>query len=87
MEAVRPGRKVSRLWDHAQLVLMIGNDFGKLVLNVFRVDWLSSNIGKSTGSLIEFSFLHEVTRGLRKQKEANAENNGPEELDSDGDSV
>lgn len=87
VEAVRPRRKVSCLWYDAQLILVVGNDFRKLVLNVFRIDWLSSNIGKSASCIIKLAFLYEVTWRLWKQEEANAKDKSPEELDSDGNSV
>ena len=34
-EAVRPATEVGALWDHGHLVLVVGDDFGKFVLDVF----------------------------------------------------
>lgn len=87
MEAVGPRSKVSGLRHDAQFIFVVGNDFRKLILNILRLDWLSSDAGKSTGGIVESTFFHEVTRRLRQQEETSAKNKSPEELDGHGNSV
>lgn len=66
---------------------MVGDDLGKLVLDVLRVDRLATDTAKGGGSLVELSLLDPETGGLGEESKADGEDDGPQELDGDGDTV
>ena len=66
---------------------MVGNDFSELVLNKVRVGRLSSDDTEGSSGGIDSASLDVPTRRLGKEEETRSENQGPEELDTDWDSV
>ena len=66
---------------------MVGNDLGKLILDVLRVGGLATNATKSVGSLIELALLHPITRRFGKESKANGQDESPQELDGNGNAV
>ena len=86
-EAVEPGVEVVALRDHLELVLVVGNDLGKLLLDVFRVDGLTSEPGEHGGGVVELATLDKVSRRLGEEEETGAEDDGPRHLDGDRDAV
>lgn len=66
---------------------MVGNDFRKLILNVFGVGRLATNAAKGMGSLVELALLDPVTGRLGKQSKTGSKDDSPEELNSDWDTV
>lgn len=87
LEAGHPGSEVAGLGDDGHLVLMVGDDLGKLVLDVLRVDRLATDAGQGLCGLVELALLDEETGRLREQGQTPTENESPKELDGDGDSV
>lgn len=87
LEASCPGADVAGLGNNGHLVLVVGNDLSKLVLDVLRVDGLATDTAESGGSLVELSLLDVETRGLGEESKTGGEDDGPQELDGDRDTV
>jgi hypothetical protein len=66
---------------------VIGDNLSKLVLDVFGVERLSADTAKSLSSLVELALLDPVAGRLRQESKTNGEDDSPEELYSDGDTV
>ncbi len=66
---------------------MVGNDLSQLILNVVGIDWLPTDSGQGFGGSLELALLDKVSRRLREDEETNGEDDSPEELDSDWDSI
>ena len=66
---------------------MVGDDLSKLVLNVLRVKRLTTDATKSGSGLVQLALLHVVTRRLGQESKTNREDDSPEKLNSDGDTV
>lgn len=73
--------------DDLQLVLVVSNDLSQLILDKVRIDWLPTDIGQSLGGSLELALLDKVSWRLGEDEETNGQNDSPEELDSDWDSV
>lgn len=69
------------------LVLIIGLDLSELVLDVVGVNGLATDTGKGLGSGVEALLLDKVAGRFREKEETDGEDDGPEELDSDGNAV
>jgi hypothetical protein len=69
------------------LVLEIGDDLSKLVLDVGRVAGLVADTGESDGGLLDVTLVRPETGRLREEHETATKDEGPEELDTDGDAV
>jgi hypothetical protein len=66
---------------------VVGNDLGQLILDVLGVNRLSTDNGESFGGLVELALLDEITRRFREKSKTCGENDSPEELNSDRDTV
>jgi hypothetical protein len=66
---------------------VVGNDLSKLILDVLGVERLATDAAKSVGSLVELALLDPVTGRLGEESKTNGEDDGPEELDANGDTV
>lgn len=86
-EAVGPALKVASIGDNRLLVLVVGNDLSKLILNIFGFDRLATNRGKGLCCVIEPVFLDIVTRRLGEEEQSESKNESPDELDADRDAV
>lgn len=87
LEASFPRSEVAGLGDNSHLVLVVGDNLGKLILNVLRVQRLTTDATESGSSLVELALLDPVTGRLGQQSKTDGENDSPEELDSDRDTV
>lgn len=66
---------------------MVGNDLSKLVLDVVGIDRLSANRRQCLRGFLELALLDEVTWGFGKEEQSGSQDDGPQELDCDWDSV
>jgi hypothetical protein len=66
---------------------MISTNFSELVSEMFVVDRQSSKFRQRPSSLIIFALLDTIARGLRKDQHTTNDDDGEEELHSNGDSV
>lgn len=66
---------------------MVGNDLSKLLLNVVGVGRLTSNAGERIGSGIDSSPLDIPSWGFGQKEETGTEDEGPEELNGNRNSV
>ena len=87
LEAVGPATNVACLWDNLLFIFVVSNDFSQFVLNVFRFDGLSTNARQSFGGLLKLSLLDEETWGLGEEEQTSCEDNGPQKLDGNWDTV
>ena len=87
LEAVVPGAEVTTLWDDRHLVLVVGNDFSQFLLDVFGSLRLATKTGKDLGGLLEVALLDEVTWGFWEQQKTTTEDESPEDLDGNRDTV
>ena len=66
---------------------MVGDDFGKFLLDIFRSFGLTTKTGQDVGSPLEIALLDVITRRLGKEEETSAKDQGPEHLNGDGNTV
>lgn len=86
-EAVDPAVEVARVGNDGHLVLVVGLDLVKLELDVLGVGSLATDAGESlTGSLLVV-LADEETGGLGEEEETGSEDESPEHLQSNGDTV
>jgi hypothetical protein len=70
-----------------ELALVVETHLGKLLLNVVGVGGLTSDSGKRFGGVIESALFDVPSRRFGEEGDTTAEDECPEELNSDGDSV
>ena len=87
LKAVRPAGKVRRLWNHCLLVLVVGYDFGQFLLDICRINRLTSDTRECLSCFDHLALLDEESGRVGKEDESGAKNQSPQELDSDWDSV
>jgi hypothetical protein len=81
-EAVEVGGLAKR-----QLVLVVGSDLSQLLNESGVLNIKAAKSGKRLSSLLGAALLDEPARSLRKPDATDEENDGPGELNSDGDTV
>jgi hypothetical protein len=86
-EAVGPGLEVTTLGDDGHLILVVGDNLSELLLDIVRVGGLVTDATKHLGGLGEIALADEVTGRLGKEEETNSKDDGPDELDGDGNAV
>lgn len=86
-EAVLPASKPASIGDDTALVFLVGNNLGNLGFDIFRVTGLATESAESVDGIIDTALLDVVTRGVRKEQETSAENNSPDVLNANGDTV
>jgi hypothetical protein len=69
------------------LVFSVGDDLGKLLLDVGRVEGLASEAGEDAAGIFNATALDVEARGVGQEEEADGEDEGPRKLDGDGDAV
>ena len=69
------------------LVLVVGLDLGKLVLDILRADWLTTDTSQGVSGLLELLLPDEETWGFWKKSKTNSEDQSPGELDTNWDAV
>ena len=82
LEAVGPAGLANR-----HLVVVVGLDLGKLVLDVGGIAGLATEGGERLAGVVRATLLDVPTRGLREEEETDGEQDGPDELDRDGNAV
>lgn len=87
LEAAHPGGEVSTLGHRLHLVFVVGNNLGQFLFDVIRVLRLTSHTRQDVGGLFELVLAHKVTRRLGKNEQTNGEDQGPEHLQRNGNSV
>lgn len=87
LEAVEPATDVASLGNDLLLVLVVGNDFSKFVLDEFGLDGLATDARQSNSGLFESTLLDVETRGFGEEKQTASEDDGPQELDGNRDTV
>ena len=86
-EAIGPGRNVATLGNDLHLVLVVGYNFGKFLLDIFAVLGLSANAREGVRSFIKPALLDIVTRRLGQEEQTGGQDDGPEKLNADGNTV
>lgn len=86
-EAVVPADKVSTAGDYLHFVLVVGNNFTQLLLNIIRVLGLIANTGQRGSGLVELALLDKVTRRFGQEKQSTTENKRPEHLDGNWNTI
>ena len=86
-EAAGPGLDITSLRNDRQLILVVGNDFCELLLNVGRISWLSTDIGEGLHGFLNSALLDEVTWRIWEEEKTNTEDESPEKLNSNWDTV
>lgn len=71
----------------AHLIVVVGLDLPKLVLDRWVVRGQPAQLAQRDGGLVHVVPLDQVSRSFWEQKHSDDENDGPCELDSDGDPV
>ena len=87
LEAVEPGAEVSTLRDDLHLVFVVGNNFGQLLLDILGIRGLTTKTGQHDRCFVHPSLLDEVSRRFRQEQKADAQDQGPGELNPNGDSI
>lgn len=85
-EAMEPGSPVS-VGDGLHLVLVVGNDFSQLLTDIVRVSVLASEPGQHGLRILHLALLDEVARRFGEQEESTAQDESPEHLQSNRDTV
>jgi hypothetical protein len=86
-EAGCPRTEVAGLRNNGHLILVVGNDLSKLVLDVLGVKRLTTDATKGRSSLVELALLDPVTGRFGEKSKTDSEDDSPKELNSDGDTV
>lgn len=87
LEAVEPRVEVAALGNDGQLVLVVGDDLGELVLDEVGLDGLVAEAGEGGGGEVELALLDKVAGRVGQEEQADAQDQGPEDLDGDRDAV
>jgi hypothetical protein len=87
LEAVGPTRNPATGGNHGTLVFLVGNDLGKLGLDVVRIARLATESGQCIASSLDVTTLDKVTRRVGKEEETTSKDDTEDELDTDGDAV
>lgn len=87
LEATSPATKPRCRRDQSLLVLLVGNDLGQFVLHKLGLLRLPTQFGQGSPGLGDAATLDKVPRRVREEQDARPEDEGPDELDADGQSV
>lgn len=87
LEAVGPAADKRSRGDDLALVLLVGDDLGDLRLDVLGVLGLASDSGKGVDGVLNAATLDEVSGRVGEEEETTGEDDGPGELETDGDLV
>ena len=86
-ETSSPRGEIASSRDELRLVLVVGDDLGEFLLDVVGVGWLTSHDRQGLGRSFGLTSLDVPSGGLGKEEKTCGEDDGPKELDCDGDSV
>lgn len=87
LEAGGPRTDVAGLRNNGHLVLVVGDDLSELILNVLGIGRLATDASERIGGLVELALLDVETRRFGEESKTSGEDDGPEELDGDRDTV
>lgn len=87
LEAVGPRAEPSGGGNKLTLVLLVGDNLGKLDLDVLGVGVLATELGQGVGGSSEVTLLDEVAGRVGKAHETTGEDDSPDELNSDGNAI
>ena len=87
LEAVGPRSEPGGAGNQLTLVFLIGNDLGKLDLDVLGFLGLTAQARKRVGGLGEVALLDVVTRRVGEEKQTTGKDDSPDELNANGDAV
>jgi hypothetical protein len=87
LEAVGPAAEPGGGGDQSTLVLLVGDNLSKLALDVDGVLRLATDTRQGVDCAGNITLLDEVARGVGKEHETSSEDDGPGELDGDGNAV
>jgi len=86
-EASGPRREVATLGGELHLVLVVGDNLGKFLLDVGRLGGLTTNTSEGARSVIETPTLDVPPGRFGEKGDTATEDESPSELDGDGDTV
>lgn len=87
LEAVGPRAEPGGGGDQGTLVLLVGDNLSKLVLDVVGVLRLASDTGQGVDGLLDLALLDEVTGRVGEEHQTTTEDQSPGELNGNGDTV
>lgn len=87
LEAVGPAAEPRGGGDELALELLVGDNLGELILDVLGLLGLATQTRQSIGSGLDISALNKVAGGVGQEEETGGEDDGPEELDRNGDAI
>lgn len=86
-EAVSPAADPSRSRNDGTLVFLVGNDLGKLSLDILALARLATEAGKGIASLLNTAALDEVTWRVWQKHETASKDDTPDKLNADWNAV
>lgn len=87
LEAVGPRAEPGGGGDELTLVLLVGDNLSKLDLDVLGVGVLATKTGQRVGGSSEVTLLDEVAGRVGETHETTGEDDSPDKLDGDGNTV
>jgi hypothetical protein len=87
LEAVGPRAEPGGGGNKLTLVLLVGDNLGKLDLDILGVGVLATKTGQRVGGSSEVTLLDEVAGRVGKAHETTGKDDSPDELDTDGNTV
>ena len=87
LEAVCPAVEETSARNDTALILLVGNDLSKLVLDVLGLGWLTTESLKRSASIFESTLLDVVTWGVGEEEETTSEDDSPGELNTNWNAV
>lgn len=86
-EAILPASEPTSIRDDAALVFFVGNNLSNLGFNIFGVTGLATESAESVDGIIDTALLDKVTRRVRQEQKTGTENNGPDVLNANGNTI
>lgn len=87
LEAVGPAAEPGGGGDQSTLVLLVGDNLSELALDVDGVLGLTTDASEGVDSAGNVTLLDEVARGVGEEHETTSEDEGPGELNGNGNAV
>ena len=86
-ETLHPAGNEVGSWDDRTLVFLVGDNLSQFVLDIIRVDWVSTKSAESITGLLELTSLDEITWGIWESHQSTGKDKSPCELDGNWDTV
>ena len=87
LEAIGPRGEVSVLGNDVHLIFVVGDDFGKFLLDVLGLGGLSADTGQDSSGFVELTLDNEVSWRLWEHEETSGEDDSWDQLDGHWDAV